>query len=184
MKTTAKMVLLVLLLGCGGCVGVTELPGKAAEGAKSLWDGAFNFIGWGNKIEIRLAELAAKPKATTVEGAKALYDEVSKLILWVQDPSSPEKATAEQLEKAKALQARRLQELAALGGEAVVSGVKKVLEVIGFGDVDLKSISPKKAIDAVLGVDDPRMKKFGCPDKNEDGTPFDITKEGASKLCP
>lgn len=128
-----------------------------------------------SKVNSKIDELAAKPPATTVEGAKALYDEVGALIAWVQNPSSPEKATAEELVKAKALQVRRRDEGLALGWDATKSGISKALGAVG---IDVGSIDIGKTKDWVLGVNDPRMKMFGCP------SPVDITKEGASKLCP
>lgn len=136
-------------------------------------------VACGSKVNKKIAELEAKPAATTVEGAKALYDEISELIAWVQNPESSEKATPEELERAKALQTKRWDELVALGGGKLVDGVRKILDAVGLKDLDLSDVKKKagEAKDWILGVDDPRMKKFGCPEG------VDVTQEGASKKC-
>src|SRR3989344_7597325 len=149
MRTTATMLtLLVLLLCAAGC---------------------------GNKIDSKLSELADKPRATTVESAKALYDEVNELIRWTADPKNEEKMTPAQLAWAQALRNQRRDEGLALVKEKAVSGVVGILGGIG---IDVVSIDAGKARDWFLGFDDPRFLKHACIDaeggvlrKGEPGCP-------------
>jgi len=129
----------------------------------------------GSKVNSKIDELAAKPAGTTIAEAKALYNEVGALIDWVQNPSSPEKATPEELAKAKVLQVRRRDEGLALGWDAAKSGVSNTLGAIG---IDVGSINAGKARDWFLGFDDPRFLKYACIDaeggvlrKGEPGCP-------------
>jgi len=126
------------------------------------------FVGC-NKIDGKLDELAERPAATTVEEAKALYDEVANLIRWHRRPEN-EKMSPEQAARAEALRDQRAEEMSALRKEELK---EKVTEGVQW----LKSIDLKGKIDWVL-KDSVRMKKFGCP------VGVDVTKEGASKLCP
>src|SRR3989338_7348709 len=77
-------ILLVLLLCCGGC---------------------------GGQVDSKLDELGAKPAASTVQEAKALYDEVNDLIKWHNDPSNTP-MTPEQKTRAQELLQKRLGQMA------------------------------------------------------------------------
>ena len=110
-----------------------------------------------SKIDSKLDELAAKPAATEIKGAKALYDETEKFVRWIE---AKEKPTPEQLARAKALQDQRWKEFLNLGGNEVLSRISEVLGKIG---IDIKNIDLSKWVDWFLGVNDLRKEKFGGP---------------------
>ena len=141
MRTTTTMLALLSLLFCAGCA---------------------------SKIDSKLAELAAKPPATTVEGAKALYTEANDFVRWFEDPAHG-KLSPEQLAKAEVLRDKRKSDGLALLGNNILSGAGSVL-----GGIDLKSIDLKKSVDWFLGVGNPEVDKFTAP---EDRPPLD--KRGA-----
>ena len=136
-------------------------------------------------MQDKLSQLAAMPAATDTAVARVLYDEASKFARWLE--AHPEDSTPEMLAQARELRNRRAKETALLVGGTIVESLSGLLGgLLGDGKSgnsdQKKSIDVGKAIDnavdKILGVNDPRMKEFGCPPD------VDITKEGASKLCP
>ena len=135
-----------------------------------------------------LDQMAAKPAATETGNQKALYDEVSKLLAWIE--AHPEDSTPEMIAQARALRDKRGLEIVEVVGGKVLEGVEKALGKI-FSDDGKSAVKigkiPGKTADWILGVNDLRMKQFGCPETMiVEGVevPFDITKDGASRLCP
>lgn len=125
-------------------------------------------VACGNKVDDKIDELAAKPTASTISDAKALYDEVADLVRWLEakkEPSSPE-----QLAAAKALRQQRVEEMVELGKDKITTGVSDFLSGLG---IDVSTIDVGKAKDWLLGVDNPEVDKF----KGLDRAPTD--KEGA-----
>ena len=139
-----------------------------------------------SQMSKKLNEMAAKPAATGVETGKALYDEASKMASWLE--AHPEDSTPELLAKARDLRNRRAIETGKIVGGTVLEEIKKILgELLGVTSatggkggmtVGVGEILDK-AVEKVLGVNDPRMKKFG---PKKPGT--DPLKEGASKNWP
>ena len=136
-----------------------------------------------DKMQDKLKAIAAKPAATEIASAKATYDEASKFVAWLE--AHPEDGTPELLARARDLRNQRALEIGKVAGGAVLGGIQKILSGLGLGDgKGLPSAASvgqalDKAVDKVLGVNDPRMKKFGC-DFPEG---VDVFTEGASKYC-
>ena len=122
-------ILLVLLLCCGGC---------------------------GGQVDSKLDELGAKPAASTVQEAKALYDEVNDLIKWHNDPSNTP-MTPEQKTRAQELLQKRLGQMAKLSGNAIIGGISNALGVVGLAG---------EAKDWVIGIDNPEVDKFKGPPRS------------------
>ena len=135
-KTALKFAMLVLLLCWAGCGG--------------------------SQIDSKLDELVAKPAASTVQDAKALYDEVNDLIKWHADKAN-EPMSAEQLKKAKELLQRRVEETVELGKDKITTGVSNFLSGLG---IDLGEIDAKKMKDWFTGIDNPEVDKFKGPDRS------------------
>ncbi len=141
------------------------------------------------KMAQKVAALEKAPAATTIEGAKALYDGASKTLAWLE--AHPEDSTPTILAKARALRNRRALEIGKTAGNAALEGINKVLGSLGLGDgKSAVSVGQAldQAVDKILGVGTPKHKKFGCPDEivGEDGKkrPFNPLEEGASRYCP
>lgn len=140
------------------------------------------------KMEQKVAELAAKPAATELSAAKALYDEASKLVAWLE--THPGDATPETLGKARALCGKRALEIGKIAGEKALKGIQGILG--GFigavaptgvqGGMSVASVREllDKMVEEILGVGTPKHKEFGC------NFPAGVTPltEGASKYCP
>jgi hypothetical protein len=128
--------------------------------------------GCNNMTDSALADMAAKPKATTIADAKKLYDEVNALIAYHENPAN-EKMSPEQLATATALRDKRWSEMTALGGQKVLDAASKI-----FGGIDLKNIDVGKATDSFIGVNAPEKETFAAPNKaDHDRGPTD--KAGA-----
>jgi hypothetical protein len=112
-----------------------------------------------SKIDSKLDELAAKPAATTIEGARALYTEANDFVRWFDDPAHGKLSPA-QLTKAQALRDKRQAELVKVTKDTVTSGISNVLGGIG---VSLPSIDVGKTKDWFLGVGNPKVDKFTVP---------------------
>lgn len=134
MRMTTTMLALLSLLFCAGCA---------------------------NKIDSKLAELAAKPPATTVEGAKALYTEANDFVRWFEDPAHG-KLSPEQLAKAEALRDKRKSDGLTLLGNNILSGAGSVL-----GGIDLKNVDVGKAKDWFIGLNAPEKEQFAAPNKED-----------------
>jgi len=136
-----------------------------------------------SRMQNRLREMAAKPVAAELSSAKAMYDEASKFVGWLE--AHPEDGTPELLVKARDLRNKRALEIGKVAGSGVLEGINKALGGLlgdgGGSSIDAKQIGQAldKAIDKVLGVNDPRKKEFGC-DFPDGVTPL---TEGASKYC-
>ena len=139
-----------------------------------------------NKMAKKIDEMAAKPAASQIESAKALYDEARKTVSWLE--AHPEDAGPGVLDKARDLRNRRFLEVGKVAGGAVLEGFNKLLGgLVGAtdstgakGGVSAVSVGQAldKAVDKILGSEEQR-KKFGCT--FPDGvTPL---TEGASKFC-
>ena len=163
MRKLAALMLLALLLFATGC--------SSRQG----------------KMQDKLNEMATKPVATELSSAKAMYDEASKFVGWLE--AHPEDGTPEMLSKARDLRNKRALEIGKIAGSSVLEGINKALGGL-LGDtgepgkkssIDAKQVGKMidAIVDKVLGVNDPRKEKFGP--SNKDADPL---KEGASKDWP
>src|SRR3989344_5849317 len=108
MRLATRLAFTLLLLFCSAC---------SSGDKQAMW----------NKLD----QVATKPAATEPASAKAIYDEASKFVAWLE--FHPEDSTPEMLEQARALRKRRMEEGGKLVGEKVVGGLVKVLDDI-FGE--------------------------------------------------
>ena len=156
----------------------------------------------GNRIDSKLGELEKKAPATDVAGAKNLLGEVNNFLRWLES-GQREKPSPAQLDRARTLRNKRAIELTKIAGEGVFESIKNALgELVGVagatgakggttvkvGEILDKALEKAgKVRDSVLGVNDPRFKKFGCPDTvvGADGQerPFNPLEEGTSRYC-
>ncbi len=158
MRTKLLLPLLVLLLACVAC----------------------------NKVDNKLKELEQKPKATDVGGAKVLFAEAHNFRRYIEDSKNNLSPSKQQLDRANALERKRRNELVRVAGKGIFDTIKGAVDSLLGGDdksgkglgIDVGKVLDK-TIDKVLGVNDPRMKKFGC-DFPEG---VDVFTEGASKYC-
>lgn len=164
---------------------------------------AFLFLGCSDPkkdMRLQLDNMEAKPAATENATAKAMYDEISNFVAWLE--AHPEESTPGMLARAKNLKLQRGMETGVKVVEGVVGKILKTHAPAGDEkkgeekkegeekkDESFTDLLPSLAevgeatgnVASFILRDEEREKKFACKDIN--GNLVDVTKEGFSKLC-